>query len=203
MEKNRVIALRNKLKAGNNWPLIVYIDNTFRLIDESNTLQFTKWDDENGFLYVYALSDPIKDNSFSNISGGVSLFATDYEHIQAMEVFRMGIDHLPISIDSLGCIASEWKERIIERFKIALNPDIAELSAKDINRAMGTVDGQKAIRDDIDYYNGKYYQPFKETRPMAKHNEYAEKVAADKAATAVEETISNEDAVEESGDAEE
>ena len=177
MTKEQVISMRDKLKAGKNWPLIVYIDNTFRLIDESNTLQFTKWDDENEIIYVYALSDPIKDNSYSNISGGVSLFATEYEHIQAMEVASIKLDNLGESIESLGCISPEWKERIINRFKVALDPNRAILSAKDINKAMGITDGHKALRDDIDYYGGNYAQPFAETRRMANRNEYAEKMA--------------------------
>ena len=179
MEKSQVIKMRNALKAGCNWPLIVYIDNLFKKIDESNTLQFTKWDDENGILYHYSLTDPILERSPSNVGGSISLFATDYENIQAMEVVRMNVDHLDKSIDSLKCIAPEWKQRIIDRFKLALNPELVELSRSDINKAMGVVDGQKALNDNDDYYAGRYTQSFKETRQMAEHNEYAEKVAAE------------------------
>ena len=139
MDKDQVIKMRDKLKAGKNWPLIVYIDNTFRNIDESNVLQFTKWDDDNGILYSYSLSDPIKDNTPSNIGGGISLFATNYEFIQSMEVARINLNDLGTSIDSLECISSEWKQRIIDRFKIALNPELVNLSNTDINKAMGTV----------------------------------------------------------------
>lgn len=179
MEKDQVIKMRNALKAGKNWPLIIYIDNAFRNIDESNVLQFTKWDDENGILYSYSLSDPIKDNSPSNIGAGVSLFATDYEMIQSMEVARININDLATSIDSLGCISAEWKERIIERFKIALNPDLINLKASDINVAMGVVNGHKALNDNDDYYAGRFTQSFAETRPMAERNAYAEKIASE------------------------
>lgn len=182
MDKAQVIKMRDKLKAGKNWPVIVYIDNLFKKIDESNVLQFTKWDDENGILYHYSLTDPNLERSPSNIGGSVSLFATDYEMIQAMEVARININHLGDSIDSLGCISTEWKERIIKRFETALNPKLVNLSREDINKAMGLVDGQKALNDNDDYYAGRYAQSFAETRPMAKHNEYAEKVAAEKAA---------------------
>lgn len=177
MTKEQVIKMRDTLKAGKNWPLIVYIDNAFRNIDESNVLQFTKWDDENGFLYSYSLTDIIKDNSPSNIGGGVSLFATDYEHIQSMEVAKINIKDLGTSIDALGCISAEWKQRIIDRFNLALNPNLVNLSRSDINKAMGVVDGQKALNDNDDYYAGRYKQSFKETRPMAERNAYAEKTS--------------------------
>ena len=179
MEKSQVIKMRNALKAGKNWPLIVYIDNTFRNIDESNTLQFTKWDDENGILYSYSLSDPMKDNSPSNISGGVSLFATDYEMIQSMEVARINFEDLETSIESLGCITDEWKKRIVDRFRIALNPDLVSLKRSEINKAMGIIDGQKAINDNDDYYDGRYAQSFAETRPMADRNKAVDKLASE------------------------
>lgn len=182
MEKSQVIKMRDALKAGRNWPVIVYIDNLFEKIDESNVLQFTKWDDENGFLYHYSLTDPNLERSPSNIGGGISLFATDYENIQAMEVARININNLGDSIDSLKCINPEWKERIIERFKLALNPDLVNLSRSDINKAMGVIDGQKVLNDNDDYYAGRFTQSFAETRLMAERNAYAEKVAAEKAA---------------------
>ena len=183
MDKNQVIKMRDKLKAGKNWPLIVFIDNAFRNIDESNVLQFTKWDDENGILYSYSLSDPIKDNTPSNIGGGISLFATEYECIQSLEVAWIGIEDLETSINSLGCISEDWKKRIIERFRIALNPQLVNLSSADINKAMGMIDGQKALNDKDDYYAGRFTQPFAETRPMAERNAYADKVAAEQKTT--------------------
>ena len=180
MEKDRVIKLRDTLKAGKNWPLMVYIDNTFRIIDESNVLQFTKWDDENGFLYNYSITDANMNNG-NNTTDTISVFATDYESIQSMELARIGLNDLGTSIDALGCISSEWKERIIERFKIALSPNRVNLSRTDINKAMGLVNGNKSIDDSVDYYAGRYPQPFAETRSKADHNAYAEKVAAEKA----------------------
>jgi hypothetical protein len=177
MTKEQVIKMRNALKAGKNLPLIVYIDNAFRNIDETNVLQFTKWDDENGFLYVYSVSDPIKDHSPSNLTGGVSLFATDYECIQSMEVARINIDDLERSIDWLDCISTEWKQRIIERFKLALNPQLTSISSSNINEVMGVTDGNVAMNDNDDYYAGRYTESFAETRAMANRNEYAEKVA--------------------------
>ena len=180
MEKSQVIKMRNALKAGKNWPLIVYIDNAFRNIDESNVLQFTKWDDENGILYSYSLSDPVKDNARSNIEGGISLFATDYEMIQSMEVAKINITDLGTSIESLRCITDEWKERIIERFKLALNPELVNLNRSDINKAMGVIDNHKALNDNDDYYAGHYSQSFAETRAMAERNAYAEEVSSEK-----------------------
>ena len=174
MEKDQVIKMRDTLKAGKNWPLMVYIDNTFRIIDESNVLQFTKWDDENGILYNYSLTDPCMENSPSNIGGGISVFATGYSNIQCMEVARMNINNLSDSIDSIGCISSEWKERIINRFKAALDPNLVNLSHTDINKAMGIIDGNKALNDNDDYYAGRFMESFAETRLMAGRNKYAE-----------------------------
>ena len=190
MEKDDVIKVRNKLKAGKNWPLIVYLDNTFKLINESNTLQFVKWDDENGILYNYSLTNPILEKSPSNIGGSISLFAVAYEHIQAMEVARLNISHLKESLDSLECITDEWKQRIIKRFEMALNPDLVNFSTSDINEAMGVIDGQKALNDKDDYYNNRFTQSFAETRAKAEYNASLDKTNDTK--TTVEETESAE-----------
>ena len=176
MDKERVIELRNKLKAGKNLPLIVYIDNAFRIIDEANVLQFTKWDDDNGYLYVYGLTD--NNMGRPDIGDGVSLFAVDYESIQSMEVPRMDISCLEDSIDSIGCIGDEFKKRIVNGIKSALNPNLVNYTRADINKAMMLADNNKAIDDSVDYYTGKYPQPFKETRMMAEHNKYAESIKA-------------------------
>lgn len=181
MEKSQVIEMRNKLKAGKNLPVIVYIDNLFKKIDESNVLEYTKWDDDNGILYHYSLTDPNLDSSPSNIGGSITLFATDYEMIQAMEVVCLSVDNLSDSIDSLECIGEQFKERIINGFTKALNPNLINLSNRDINKIMGLADGQKALNDNDDYYDGRYTQSFKETRPMAERNAYAAKKAAEEA----------------------
>lgn len=175
MEKDQVIKMRDTLKAGKNLPLMVYIDNTFRIIDESNVLQFTKWDDDNAILYNYSLTDPNMETSPSNIGGGISVFATGYTNIQCMEVTSMNIDILADSIDYIGCISDEWKERIINRFKVALNPNLINFTRSYINKAMGIIDGNKALNDNDDYYNGRYVESFAETRLMAERNKYAEK----------------------------
>ena len=87
-----------------------------------------------------------------------------------MEVARLTLKTLPESIDSIGCISNEWKSRIIEIFKTALNPDLVNLSARDINKAMGLVNGEKALNDNDDYYNGRFTESFAETRAKAAHN---------------------------------
>lgn len=181
MDKDQVIKMRNALKAGKNWPVIVYIDNLFKKIDESNALQFTKWDDDNGILYHYSLTDPNLDTSPSNIGGTVSLFATDYEMIQAMEVVCIQPKDLATSIDALECIGEDFKERIINGLNKALNPNLVNFSRTDINKIMMLADGHKALDDSDDYYAGRYAQSFAETRPMAERNAYAAKKAAEEA----------------------
>ena len=176
MEKDQVIKMRDKLKAGKNWPLLIYIDNTFRIIDESAVLQFTKWDDENEILYNYSLTDANMSRA-SAIEGDISLFATSYDCIQSMEVAKINLRDLGLSLDSIGNITEEWKERIIKRFKLPLDRNLVNLTNEEINKVMGVIDGSKAINDTDDYYNGRYAQSFAETRLKASHNAYAEKMA--------------------------
>ena len=185
MEKADVIKVRDTLKAGLNLPLVIYIDNTFLLIDESKTFQFTKWDDENGILYNYALTNPIKEQSPSNIGGSITLFAVGYEHIQAMEVSRLNLTTLEKTIDSIGTISKEWKDKIIKMFAGALEPNRAELSAKDINTLMGA----GFLNDKDDYYNGRFTQSFAET---VYTNRYNDSIKAKDDNTSVDNTESTE-----------
>lgn len=187
MEKSQVIEIRNKLKAGKNLPVVVYIDNLPKIIDESNILQFTKWDDENAILYNYSLTDPVLEKSPSNIGAGITLFATGYENIQSMEVSRIPVNELANSIDSLGCISAEFKERIIKVFEYVLDPNLDSLSYSDINEIIG----QRVLNNNDDYYEGKFTESFAETIGMAKHNEYANKVAKENAEKLAKENANN------------
>ena len=69
MEIAQVIAVRDALKAGKNLPLTIYIDNAFRIVNENNVFQFTKWDDNNGVeKLVTDLLSNVTGNKFNKIS---------------------------------------------------------------------------------------------------------------------------------------
>lgn len=166
MDKDVTIKVRNTLKAGKNLPLIVYINNSFRTIDETSVFQFTKWDDDAGILYLYSLVNPITSQIPSNIGGELSLFAVSYDTIEAMEVARLPYSELENSINSLinvggVTISDTYKKHILNMFKTALtnNPN---LTRTDINKAMGIIDGNKALDDGDSYYAGTYKESFKE-----------------------------------------
>lgn len=164
MDKQTVIKIRDALKAGKNLPLLILVDNAFRSIDESKQMQFVKWDDTNGILYNYALTNAIHDRATNNEEATLSVYATDYEQIQALEVTRLPQDLISESIDSINQaganVSAESKSNIIKMFKEALNPN-----------------PQNIDNDPNGYYTGRYKEPFKETRLMAARNEYAKKVA--------------------------
>ena len=82
MERDAVISLREKLKAGKNLPVTVFIDNMFETINEASMYQFTKWDDENAILYSFRLINPVFDKIPSNREQAIRVFAVDYECIQ-------------------------------------------------------------------------------------------------------------------------
>lgn len=182
MEKDMVIKIRDALKSGKNYPLLVYLDNSFKLINESDALKFTKWDDANGILYSFSISDVNFSNATSNVNNTISVYACDYEQIQAMEVAELPLPYLPTIIDGVNAaganITDEWKQRIIKMFTGAFK-DMANLSPSMINHLMGIRDGEMAVNDKDDYYRGRFTEPFLETRAMAERNKYADKVKAE------------------------
>jgi len=172
MEKDKLIKMRTALKAGKNIPVRVFLDNNNGVIDETNKLQFTKWDDDNGIIYVYRLLSPQLMQSPQNSEGELTCFAYDYECIQGMEIARLPLSLLGESIDSLGCISAQYKEHIISMFTEALDPNRVNMYPTDINKMMGIIDGHKSINDDDSYYEGKFTEPFKETLSVRERNKY-------------------------------
>lgn len=173
MEAEKVISMRNALKSGKNFPLIVYMNNMYRLVDESNTLEFTKWDDENHILYVFGLSDPNISRTPSNVNNELSVFAVDYEAIEAMEIARLPREHFETVLDSIiktgTTIGDKFKQTMINVFnKVCANR--ANLTPTDINDILGA----EAVNDKDDYYNGKFTENYAETRRMADHNKYVD-----------------------------
>lgn len=178
MDAEKVISMRDTLKNGKNFPLIVYINNMYRLIDESTTLQFTKWDDKNHVLYVFSLSDPNISRTPSNINNELSVFAVDYEVIEAMEISRLPreyLDSVLTKVSESGTpIRDEVKHGVIEMFSKACDPARVNLTPTDMNKIMGVRDEQVAVNDRDDYYNGKFTENYAETRRTAEYNKYVD-----------------------------
>lgn len=79
LTKEEIIRLRNTLKCGKNIPLRILSNNSFFIIDESNVLQFTKWDDTNEVLYSFRMVNPNADITPSNRQQLISVIAVPYD----------------------------------------------------------------------------------------------------------------------------
>ena len=178
MEAAKVISMRDTLKNGQNFPLIVYINNMYRLIDESATLTFTKWDDTNHVLYVISLADPNITSTPSNFNAELSIFSVDYEVIEAMEIARLPRKYLKSCLDKISengtAIKDEVKQAVIDMFDGACDPTRVNLGPTDMNRIMGVRDGRTAVNDKDDYYEGKFTENYAETRRTADYNKYVD-----------------------------
>ena len=174
MEVSQVIKMRNTLKCGKNLPLRVFMNNNHRTVDESSVLEFVKWDDSNGFLYVYHISDMQNMSNPSNNGGELTLFCVSYEDIQAMEIAGFPLSLLSDTLDSLAANGAEIKEPyrqgIIDMFNKALDKNLVYMTHTDINKMMGLRDGNKALNDNEDYYEGKFTQNFAETLRPNQYN---------------------------------
>lgn len=175
MTIEEIVKLRTALKAGGSVPVRVMMNNTYTIIDESNPAQFTKWDDTNGVLYSFRLVDQQSDIYPGNNPKYISVFAVDYEYIEAMEVAMFplaDIDKLFATIEATGAtMADEFKTRIKTTFENLLDTNRAELTREEINKLTGA-----SLDTSDDYYAGRFNQNFKETRMMAEHNAYVDQL---------------------------
>jgi hypothetical protein len=173
MTIDEVVSLRGVLKAGKNLPVRVMVNNSFVIIDESNPSQFTKWDDDNGILYSFRLVDMQGDISPSNTQKAISMYICKYEYIEALELPFLplsNIDDVFTEMEKVGTTMSdEFKTRIKTTYETLLRTDMADLRHRDFNKLTGS-----NLDTTDEYYNGRFKQPFKETRMMASRNEYVD-----------------------------
>ena len=174
MSKESVIAMRNSLKGNKNIPVRVYADNDFIIVDEAVPVSFTKWDDVNGVLYVFRLATPEHSRIASN-QKAISVGAVLYEFIQAMEVSPLPLSKFDDVISSMQdngiTFNNNFDKQIKYVFEQILRNDRVDLTNEEVNELIGS-----KVKDwSDDYYNGKFTEPFKETRPQASRNEYVEK----------------------------
>lgn len=170
MTIEEVVRLRTALKCGKNLPLRVLTDNDLFVIDESHRLQFTKWDDTNGVLYLFRLIDMQTDTSPSNRQQAISVSAVSYTFIEAIELPRLplnDIDNLFETIEASGCTFNgDFKNLIKRTYTEVLHPERYQLSPSDMN----TIIGPDAVNDKDDYYYNKYKESTKETLRYADRN---------------------------------
>ena len=167
LETADVISWRSKLKAGKNLPLRIYLDNNY-LIDENIPLNYIKWDDDNGLLYVFRLSNLTDTTTPSNRDQIISVFSAPYNEIKFMEMAKMPLGLLDELFDSIGMDNAQFRENIKYAFKEALHPDRWRLDHTDVNNMTGF-----QVMDIADeYFRGRFSEPFKETRPQAARNEF-------------------------------
>ena len=155
MTNQQIVNMRDTMKCGMNLPLRIHVNNTHRIIDESNTLEFVIWDDKNGRLYQFTLPGMMSNISPDNRSKNVSVFCITYEAIEAMEVALLSLDNLPKMIDSITAsgrqIKDDFKTLMIHTFTTILCGNYTNLSHKDINDLIGS-----DLNDKDDYYNGRF-----------------------------------------------
>ena len=172
--KEVVISMRTALKAGHNLPLLVFGDNAFTIIDESKEATFTKWDDTNGVVYYFRLMSPQQEQGLNAESAkAISVSAIKYEFIQAMEVAPMPLKYLDDIFNSIdGEIGSggstmkpEFKAQIKHVFESYTDSRMA-LTPQERN----AIHGAKIVQTSDDYYNGTFYEKFKESRDTEFHN---------------------------------
>lgn len=172
--KEVVIAMRNALKANMNWPVKVYADNIFVIVDESNTAAFTKWDDEMGVIYYFRLADPISAKQVHDVPQVISVTAVKYEFVQAMEVVPFPVSKLDDIMNSITTssggvtiFSDKTREKIKHIFEAMTDPNMVEMYPALVNAIHGATDARPMAND---YYAGRQTVPFKEISDVRNHN---------------------------------
>lgn len=169
MDAVKVKSLREKLKAGKNYPVSVNINNNTRLIDESVPGQFTLWDDVNEI--IYSISLPAMELNPASMDG-ITVFGVSYELIEGMQISELPLKELPNVLNSI-CVSddvanAEHQQAIVNYFNYILDPDTTK------SRAMSNYYTGANTDTADDYYNGKMRYSFKETTPSRANNEYVD-----------------------------
>lgn len=155
MIKEEVIKLRTALKGNRNLPLMIHIDSTHTIINESLTTQFTLWDDDNEVLYAFKLVDMQIDTCPSNVGNAISVIVVDYTSIQAIEVPVLPLKYVPDIIEGIKAtgrdVSDDMKNLIINTYDKLLNVNRSDLSHEEFNNLL---DSKLNSKDD--YYNGNF-----------------------------------------------
>lgn len=158
MDIEKVIKLRNILKAGKNIPLMVYLDNMHKVIDESTQNHIIIWDDANGILYDITQSNDIY-NTSPRDNKTVLTFGVDYNSIQALEAACYPTEDIPnvmSYIISSGAnnmgknIDTKAGEVVKDIFDKVLSTDTTYKTREGWNALTGA-----NLDTSVDYYKGK------------------------------------------------
>lgn len=171
MDNKSVIMVRDILKAGKNLPVVVYVDNALICIDESSLFQFTKWDDDNGILYSFHLPNANLAADTMVDEKKICVYATTYEHIQAIELCKVSLDNTKDVIESIKSsgttFSDEFKSLIIDSFEKILDPSFENIN-RNVNKLLGPLGANFDVTND--YYNGSFHHFDKETNFADKRN---------------------------------
>lgn len=153
MDKSTVIALRKNLKGTKNYPLKIFIDNNFQIIDESAPMQFTIWDDTNGFLYAITLPNCLDNKYPSDKAKNVAICGVAYEHIQIMTIPMLKLNDVRDVLDSIKAAGATMDanaaDYVINAYNGLFNAN-GNITASDINKLFNA-----GLNTNDDYYNGK------------------------------------------------
>jgi hypothetical protein len=173
MTKAQAIAMRDTLRGGEkNFPLRVFVCDNVTVIDETNITQITKWDDTNGVIYSFRLVSPTIADVPNNLRKEISITAVPYENIQAIEAIRVPVKDLDTIFTAIGAAVSATEAANIKKlFDFLLSNDLTVITPTTLRAALG---GNTVVAGSDDYYNGKFGENFKETRPKAEINAYVD-----------------------------
>ena len=179
MDKAGVIKWRDTLKCGKNYPLRIMFDNNYQA-DESIPLNYIKWDDNNGIIYVFRLTNLTDSRNPSNKGQYMSVWSAPYDLVWYLELSPFKVDKLDTlfeSMESNGVVFNnpQFKENIKYAFTEATHPGRWRLDNTDLNNLTGSTVAD--TRDE--YYRGRFVENFKETRDHALLNEYIAKKKAE------------------------
>lgn len=169
MDAVKVKNLREKLRAGQNFPITVNINNNTRLIDESAPGQFTLWDDDNEILYSIFIT-PMECDPLVN---SVTVFGVHYELIEGMQLSKLPVDYLPQVLESI-CVSDkiatkEHQDKIVNAMNFLLSTSVKDKTRENVNRFTGA---NLSTKDD--YYNGKLAYSKQETAPTINNHKYVD-----------------------------
>ena len=163
---NNVISMRDTLKAGMNWPLRVFSDNNFIVVDESRPYTFTIWDDVNGTIYYLRLVDVMTERHFKNYPE-VSVSAVNYDFIQAMEVPMFPTKSLDKLFNSIVATGGTSLNDDMRKFIKHMYSSIVDFKKPTLDSYLVNATHGAVIDDqDDEYYNGRMHVPFKETHTI-------------------------------------
>jgi len=193
MKKEDIIAIRTALKTDKNYPIKVFINNSWEAIDEGLFARYTEWNDDKELL-IYAKQENIADaRNLTNDGMRYRIFVVSYETIEAMssdcfvqrttdpitkEIVPSMLEDV---IDSLQDVAPKLysiKDKFTDYIRGVFHPKRVSLTAADKKILIGYKEDDNGVAswpilygvDEVDYYQQKWPELFKETRRYAESN---------------------------------